>query len=29
MNEYEKLRNRQEREVDALPMRVAFSQEMI
>ncbi len=29
MNEYEKLRNRQQREVNALPMRFAFSQEMI
>ena len=29
MNEYEKLRNRQQREVNALHMRFAFSQEMI
>ena len=29
MNEYEKLRNRQQQEVNALPMRFAFSQEQL
>lgn len=29
MNEFEKLRNRQQQEVNALPMRFAFSQEQL